>query len=317
MLNERSANDVTVSSESIKRLLSSGDGKACLYYLAEISSGAHTPETIAKLLGWSLSEAESARTKLEALSLIKPESDMPPADDTIPVYSSSEISDVMSGDEVFQSLVSFTKIKLNKVLTSNDLSKLLGIYDHLGLSANIIMLLISFCASREKRANGEAAKLRMWQIEREAFYWRRNGIMTETAAESYIRNTEKSNLRADEILQILQIRGRSPSATEEKYLKKWAGFDMEDELIYSAYDKTVVNTGGLKWGYMDKILSDWHQKGIRSAGELNKQSPKEYISANGGSKQKQQYNQRTSLSGGGANAAERLKRHRAALGENQ
>ena len=35
-----------------------------------------------------------------------------------------------------------------------------------------------------------------------------------------------------------------------------------------AYDRTVLKTGKLTWGYMDKILSNWHGKGLHSSQEI-------------------------------------------------
>ena len=35
-----------------------------------------------------------------------------------------------------------------------------------------------------------------------------------------------------------------------------------------AYDRTVTNTGCLKWNYMKKIVSSWHQKGIHTVQEI-------------------------------------------------
>ncbi len=37
------------------------------------------------------------------------------------------------------------------------------------------------------------------------------------------------------------------------------GFD--DGAIQLAYERTVYNTGSLRWAYMNKILQRWHQSG--------------------------------------------------------
>ena len=34
------------------------------------------------------------------------------------------------------------------------------------------------------------------------------------------------------------------------------------EALSLAYDRTVVNTGRLSWGYMDKILKSWDARGL-------------------------------------------------------
>ena len=39
-------------------------------------------------------------------------------------------------------------------------------------------------------------------------------------------------------------------------------------VILLAFDRTVTNTGGLKWGYMNKILSNWKEKDLRTVAEI-------------------------------------------------
>jgi DNA replication protein DnaD len=55
-----------------------------------------------------------------------------------------------------------------------------------------------------------------------------------------------------------------------------------EELIEMAYDRTVTNTGGLKWGYMNSILKSWHEKGLFTPADVRekdgrkaKQQPKQ------------------------------------------
>jgi DNA replication protein DnaD len=35
-----------------------------------------------------------------------------------------------------------------------------------------------------------------------------------------------------------------------------------------AYERTCLNTGGLSWAYMNKILVRWHQAGWRTAEDV-------------------------------------------------
>ena len=41
------------------------------------------------------------------------------------------------------------------------------------------------------------------------------------------------------------------------------GFD--NESISMAYERTCLNTGGLNWAYMNKILQRWHSQGLHTA----------------------------------------------------
>ena len=69
-------------------------------------------------------------------------------------------------------------------------------------------------------------------------------------------------------MNLLQIRGRSLTAAEERYAQSWLDMGMEEELISMAYERTCLNTGGLNWAYMNKILQRWQEQGLRTAEEV-------------------------------------------------
>ena len=57
-------------------------------------------------------------------------------------------------------------------------------------------------------------------------------------------------------------------ALEEKYAKAWLDMDFDDEAITMAYERTCLNTGGLSWAYMNKILLRWHEAGFHTAADI-------------------------------------------------
>ena len=42
----------------------------------------------------------------------------------------------------------------------------------------------------------------------------------------------------------------------------------EEEVIAMAYERTCLNTGGLNWPYMNKILQRWHEAGLHTAEQI-------------------------------------------------
>ena len=69
-------------------------------------------------------------------------------------------------------------------------------------------------------------------------------------------------------MRLLQIRGRSLTAGEEKYARSWLDMGLDDEAIAMAYERTCLNTGGLSWAYMHKILLRWQQAGYHTAADI-------------------------------------------------
>ena len=71
--------------------------------------------------------------------------------------------------------------------------------------------------------------------------------------------------RLRRLQNLLQIRGRNLTAAEERYAAGWLEMGFEDEVISIAYERTCLNTGGLNWAYMNKILQRWHEVGLHTA----------------------------------------------------
>ena len=42
-----------------------------------------------------------------------------------------------------------------------------------------------------------------------------------------------------------------------------------------AYERTCLNTGGLSWAYMNKILLRWHEAGMHTADEVRSRDRKD------------------------------------------
>ena len=55
--------------------------------------------------------------------------------------------------------------------------------------------------------------------------------------------------------------GRSLTAAEEKYAKAWLEMGFDEQALTMAYERTCLNTGGLNWAYMNKILLRWKDAG--------------------------------------------------------
>ena len=48
-----------------------------------------------------------------------------------------------------------------------------------------------------------------------------------------------------------------------------------DEVFTMAYERTCLNTGGLSWAYMNKILLRWHEAGMHTADEVRNRDRKD------------------------------------------
>ena len=94
---------------------------------------------------------------------------------------------------------------------------------------------------------------------------REQGIDTLEDAAAFIHEQNLRSSRLANLMRLLQIRGRSLTPAEARCAQSWLEMNFSDDVIALAYEKTCLNTGGLNWNYMNKILQRWHEAGLHTA----------------------------------------------------
>ena len=229
-------------------------------------------------------EIKNAHEKLLRMGLSRPaarpeqEIKLPPAEE-LPEYTSADIVRRSKEDSGFQAVIAQAQHKLGRVLSTAELKTLFGIYDYLALPADVIFMLIGYCIDvfTEKYGPGRLPSMR--SIEKEAYSWANKEIITIEQADEYIRNAAEKRSRAGELKTSMGLGSRVLTPTERKYMTSWFDMGFDNEAILIAYDRTVTNTGALKWGYMNKIMLSWHDKGIHSAQDVAERDSRSPASA--------------------------------------
>lgn len=185
-----------------------------------------------------------------------------------PEYSADDIARELESGSPFPGLVLETQRRLGRVLSSVDLKILFGLYDYLDLPAEVISLLVTYCAQEAAKAPGGGRPLRMRQVEKEAYAWKRKGVDTADLAVEHLKRLEMRREKSAEVLRALQIFDRVPAPSERKYIEDWLEMGFPPAAIALAYDRTVLQTGDLKWPYLNSILKSWHQKKLHTVAEI-------------------------------------------------
>jgi len=269
------------------KLLACADGVCALLYLHILRRGSFSLSAASRELKRSESEIALAADTLRKLDILH--EDYCLEEHELPGYNAKEIAVKAEKDSNFEGIVFEAQRQLGKLLSTNDMQILLGIYDHLGLPAEVIVLLISHCVEVYEKKHGEGRVPTMRFIEKEAWHWARTEVLTFDTAEEHIRLEKEKEEDISKIKEALQIKGRSITATEEKYINSWLDLGFASESIAIAYDRTIIGTGRLAWKYMDKILSTWHEKNLHTSQEINDgdhRTPKTVKSGDGGDEQK-------------------------------
>ncbi len=255
---------LTISAESADLLLQSGQGDAALLYLALCRFGRGvTPEELEKALPLSRLRIDAAEKTLQELGLLpRPLHQTQPAPaDERPVYTTEDIAGLLTDNEGFRLLVPQTEQQLGKKLRTPDLQILAGLYDDVGMPADVIYLLVCHCVERAKQQWGEGRRPTLRQIEKEGYRWAQLGIFDQNSAARYLKGWAEKNRRSASYLSVLQIHGRPPVEAERRYIDQWIDMGFPPETVALAYERTVFYKKDLNWRYLHGILRRWHEAG--------------------------------------------------------
>ena len=264
---------LTISAEEADRLLTLGSGDAALLYLWLLRAGGRFDRDKAEReLKLSIS-VNAAMAQLRAAGLVRGEAGAdvppePPIREELPEYTAAEITSYADADPEFRMLVSETADRLGRVLSGGDLKILYGIYHDLGLPMDVLMLLLQYCCEDFARRFGPGRKPNMRQVEKEAYIWHNRELFSSELADRYLMELQKRRGRLGELRELMGIQNRALAPTEEKYLLSWLEMGFGKEAVMLAYDKTVAKKGDLAWPYMNRILENWHAKGLHTLPEI-------------------------------------------------
>ena len=260
---------LTVSRRDIQTLLDAGDGDAALAYLRILQGGGVLDLDAAR-------DMTAAVKRLEEMGLItagQEKRSAPIRSRELPEYRTRDILRRSMESREFQELVETVQMTLGRILSSADLQKLFGIYDELALPPEVILMLVQHCKEEYESRYGTEKSVGFRFIAAEAEVWFQQEIMTYEQAEQWLRERERRKSLLGRLQHRLGIRDRALSATERKYMESWIDLGFAEDAIAEAADRTITNTGALKWKYMDSILRSWHGKGLHTPEEIEKGDP--------------------------------------------
>ena len=243
------------------KLLSAASGDAALLYLYLLSG--NEPSLAAASLRLSDTRLQCAQATLRQLGLWEEKKEVLPLGER-PAYSEMDVVRAIDQDREFQALYGEVQRVMGRALNTEELKIILGFVRYLGMPAEVVSLLVRHCQERSRR-KGSTRAPSLRTIEKEAYIWAERGIDTMDEAIAYVQNESIRYTRLGRVMQILQIRGRSLTAAEERYAQQWIEWGFEEDAIALAYERTCLNTGGLNWNYMNKILTSWHKAGLKTA----------------------------------------------------
>lgn len=150
---------------------------------------------------------------------------------------------------------------LGKMFNKNEVGKLIGIVDQLGFEEEAVLAILSYCVRLDKKSVSYAEKI--------AITFHDQDISTAEQVHAQIDYLERRNSNIEKIRGLYGFGGRALTTAEKKYFTTWTeeyGFDFD--IIKRAYEITVDTILNPAPRYTAKILSKWHDNGLRTLEEV-------------------------------------------------
>lgn len=268
------AEPIALSAETVDKLLHHGSGDAALLYLYLLrTGGAYSAAAAQKTLGWNAARVLSAFNHLTELGLAEddtpPERRNAPTADTCPNYSTEDINSELASDKSeFRALLEEIEHLLGKKLSITELRILLELYDHVAMPPEVLLLLTARQIEETEAKYGPGRRPRLSEIKATAYSWKKNGIDTLDAAETYIRKQDYFKSKEGELMRAVGITNRAPVSGERRFLHQWTEWGFGPEAVNMAYERTVLRAGEMRWPYCNGILRKWNDKGAHTVEEI-------------------------------------------------
>ena len=265
------AQTVHIEKPDTQKLLGAANGDAALLYLY-IQSG-NDPKEAENALNIHGPRLSCAVSTLRQLGLWPEERRSAIASGERPSYSERDVLDAMDRDNDFRLVYGQVQRLLGRTLNIEELKILLSFNRYLGMPGEVVCLLVGYCKERS-RQKGSLRNPSLRTIEKEAYHWADRGIDTLEEAAAYIQTQNMRASQMSHLLGLLQIRGRTLTQAEERYASGWLDAGFDDDAIREAYERTCLNTGGMNWHYMNKILMRWKEAGWLTARQVKEKDSK-------------------------------------------
>jgi DnaD/phage-associated family protein len=165
-------------------------------------------------------------------------------------------------DPELKYLLSTMEQIMERPLTSTDMKTITHIYEYYRLPADVIVMAIQYSVKNGKKD--------IRYIEKVCISWYDQGITTHTAAETFLKHSAEYHAKEGQVKKLLGIADRKLIPSEEKWIRTWLEeYQFSLDVLQLAYERTVKNTGKAAMAYMNKILSNWNEKGYRTVREIN------------------------------------------------
>ncbi len=233
------------------------------------------PKEISKAIGKPVAAVEEALRYWVSVGILNSEISLP-ATKEVNITPVKELPVIPEARPTYEQIKIRCKEFPELALLLKEVQKILGktmgyegectvlmMHDHYGLPIEVIYMLVSYCVEIGKSSYAYMSKV--------AKNWGERDIDTVEKASEIIENLNACQSIWNKFTRLTGIQNPKPTAKQGQHLLTWVKeYKFSLDMIYCAYEIMVDNCSKISFKYMDAILKDWYQKGIKNPEEIEK-----------------------------------------------
>ena len=168
-------------------------------------------------------------------------------------YTASHISQLLDTDSELRELFSEAERSFGRVLKHSEHELLISLRDYYGFSVQSCILIIEYCQSLDKSS--------VRYIESVARDFSEKNILGFSEIEAELERRKEQSLLEGRVARSF---GMNTSLTKKQteFVNGWKELGFGLEMMTLARDRCVDSINKLSFGYIDKVLKSWADKGI-------------------------------------------------------
>lgn len=188
------------------------------------------------------------------------------------------VARMLSTDSELAALMEEAQMILGKTISSGDAATLLMLRDTYGVPAEVLIMIIQYCASIDKG--------NMHAVEKEAISWSDEGIITMEQADEKIKELTERRDSWNRVSRVFGFKNvGSPTRKQLEFAARWVSeWKFSDEMLREAYERCVDAKGVYEINYINGILSNWYKNKIFNIDELRSADASRIMSSDKGDK---------------------------------
>ncbi|MBR2590706.1 MAG: DnaD domain protein [Clostridia bacterium] len=161
----------------------------------------------------------------------------------------------------FKFLLQKSQQIFGRTISKAERSMLLSLMDYYGLPCEVILMLIKYAVLSGRTGTR--------YIQTVGAAWAEEGIQTLEQAEAKIKQLNKTNKLWRTFSEQAGIAYKNPTKKQEALFVKWTKeWKMSVEMLAYAYEKMLDSIDKVNYNYLDKIITSWHDAGLKSISQV-------------------------------------------------